>query len=177
MTGPTTNDAGGQTAAGTSGAEGQTSSAQKPDGKTDVATLPADVQKLIRDLRKEAKGYRLEKETLETKVTELTEEVETAQTASREMSESAAKAARALTLRNLRDEYGLDEKAEKFLTGTTDEELKEQAEALSAFATPPKRDEGTDAGTTGGGLRPTDPAQQGTEAVDEDAARAQAFFG
>lgn len=178
MTIQATDDTGGQAATGTSGEAGQTAAAQKTGEKTDLATLPADVQTLIRELREEAKGYRLEKETLETKVGELTDEVETAQAASRELSETAAKAQRAITLRSLRDEYGLDEKAEKFLTAETEEELKEQAEALSAFATPVKKDDdqGT-AGTAGGGLRVTDPAQQGVETVDEDAARASAFFG
>lgn len=179
MTIQATDGTGGQAAAGTSGEAGQTATSQKTGEKTDLATLPADVQTLIRELREEAKGYRLEKESLETKVGELTDEVETAQAASRDLSETAAKAQRAITLRTLRDEYGLDAKAEKFLTAETEEELKEQAEALSAFVIPAKKDadQEKNAGTAGGGLRPTDPAQQGAETVDGDAARAAAFFG
>lgn len=167
----------GQTTTGTAQDQGQTSQSTK-DGKTDLATLPADVQELIRNLRAEAKDHRLAKEEAESKVQELTDNLEAAQAASNLMSEEAEKAARALTIRNLRDKFGLDDKAEKFLTGATDEELEEQAEALSAFATPQKNDDDQGTGGNAGGLqRTTDPAQQGQEAVDEDAARAAAFFG
>lgn len=166
----------GQTSTGTAQDQGQTPQSTK-DGKTDLATLPADVQELIRNLRAEAKDHRLAKEEAESKVQELTDNLEAAQAASSLMSEEAEKAARALTIRNLRDKFGLDDKAEKFLTGTTDEELEEQAEALSAFATPQKNDDQGTGGNAGGLQRTTDPAQQGQEAVDEDAARAAAFFG
>lgn len=168
-----------------------TDAGQKPDGqpsgtpgvdaqgKVDLATLPAPVQSYIRELREESKGHRLAHEAAESKIQELTEDLEAAQTASTLMSENAEKATRALTLRNLRDKYGLDDRAERFLTGKTEEELEEQAKELSTFVTPPKNDDGKDpGGTPAGGLqRTTDPAQQGTETVDEDAARAAAFFG
>lgn len=182
MTGPANTGTEGQAAGGTSGAGGQTSTAQTTDGKTDLATLPADVQNLITSLRAEAKGHREAKETAESRVKELEGEVETAQAASRTLSEEAQKASRALTLRNLRDKFGLDEKAEKFLTAETAEELEAQAEALSTFVKPPENngtgDQGQNdgQGTGGGARRVTDPAQQGQETVDEDAARAQAFF-
>lgn len=170
------------TVEGTLGADGKTpegTGTSKTDGKTDLATLPADIQTLISDLREEAKGYRIEKENLETKVTELTEDVETAQAASRELSEKVETSDRALTIRDLRETYSLDKRAEKFLTGKTPEELEEQAKELSTFVTPPKTTT-TDEDSTGsaGGLqRETDPAQQGAESVDEDAARVTAFFG
>ena len=148
-------------------------------GKVDLSTLPTAVQDYIKDLRKESEGYRTAKDAAETKVAELAEEVETAQAASRTMSENAEKAQRALTIRDLRETYGLDKKAEKFLTAQTDEELKEQAEALSAFASPPKNDDdnGGDKPPAGGVTRVTDPAQTAEEKVDPDAERVQAFFG
>lgn len=153
-------------------------------GKVDISTLPAAVQEYINSLRTEAKDNRLAKEDLETKVKDLEEEVETAQAASRTMSENAEKAQRALIIRDLRDTYGLDKNAEKFLTAQSEEELKEQAEALSAFATPQKKDDDKDgqdgAGgdqNSGGLTRVTDPAQTAEEKVDPDAERVQAFFG
>lgn len=178
MAGETGTETGGQTSTGTSQTDTQTGPVTK-DGKTDLATLPADVQTLIHNLREEAKENRLAKEAAETKVQGLTDDLEAAQAASRLMSEESEKATRALTLRELREEYGLDKKAEKFLTGKTPEELKEQAEALSTFVKPPENNEGTETGgDTGGGTgRQTDPAQQGQETLDEDAARVQAFFG
>ena len=179
MTGPanTGAEAGGQASNGTAQDQGQAS--QSKDGKTDLATLPADVRDLIQNLRAEAKEHREAKEALESKVTELTEEVETAQAASRTMSENAEKAQRALTIRDLRETYGLDQKAEKFLTAQTDEELKEQAEALSAFASPPKNDDdnGGDKPPAGGVTRVTDPAQTADQKTDPDAERVEAFFG
>lgn len=177
MTG-TTVDAG-QTSGGSAQDQGQAS--QSKDGKTDLATLPADVRELIQNLRAEAKEHREAKEALDAKVTELTEEVETAQAASRTMSENAEKAQRALTIRDLRETYGLDQKAEKFLTAETEEELKEQAEALSAFASPPKNDDDDDNGgdkpPAGGVTRVTDPAQTAEQKTDPDAERVEAFFG
>ena len=159
----------------------------KPDGtdsqgKVDISTLPAAVQEYIRNLRQEAKEHREAKEDLETKVKDLEEEVETAQTASRTMSENAEKAQRALIIRDLRDTYGLDKNAEKFLTAESEEELKEQAEALSAFAAPQKKtDDGPDGAggdqNSGGMSRVTDPAQTAEEKVDPDQARVEAFFG
>lgn len=151
-------------------------------GKVDISTLPTAVQEYIRNLRQEAKEHREAKEALEGKVTELTEEVETAQAASRTMSENAEKAQRALIIRDLRDTYGLDKNAEKFLTAQSEEELKEQAEALSAFAAPQKKtDDGPDGaggGQNSGGMsRVTDPAQTAEEKVDPDQARVEAFFG
>ena len=166
----------GQAAGGTSGGEGKTPNPEKPGEKTDLATLPADVQELIRNLRAEAKTHREAKEAAELKVTELTEEVETAQTASRTMSENAEKYQRALTVRDLREEFGLDQKAEKFLTGSTDEELREQAEALSTFATPPKTTTTDDTKPPEGMTRVTDPAQAAEATKDPDAERVEAFF-
>lgn len=148
-------------------------------GKVDLSTLPTAVQDYIKDLRKESEGYRTAKDAAETKVQELTDEVEAAQAASRTMSENAEKAQRALTIRDLRETYGLDAKAEKFLTAQTDEELKEQAEALRAFASPPKTndDDDGDKPPAGGVTRVTDPAQTAGEKADPDAERVEAFFG
>lgn len=174
MTG-TTVDAG-QTSGDSTQGQGQTS--QSKDGKTEITSLPADIQDLIRDLRAEAKENREAKENADSRIKELEDEVETAQTASRTMSENAEKAQRALTIRDLRETYGLDAKAEKFLTAQTDEELKEQAEALSAFASPPKKnDDDGDKPPAGGVTRVTDPAQTAGEKTDPDAERVEAFFG
>lgn len=182
MTGPanTGAEAGGQGSTGTAQTNGQASGGQTTDGKTDLATLPADVQELIRNLRAEAKDHREAKETADGRIKELEDEVETAQTASRAVSEDAAKAKRALTIREIRDTYGLDQKAEKFLTAETEEELKEQAEALSAFATPSKtgdQEKPQEGQNSGGMIRVTDPAQQAGATVDPDQERVDAFFG
>lgn len=176
MTGTTVTE--GQTSGGTAQDQGKTP--QSTDGKTDLATLPADVRELIQNLRAEAKDHRTAKETLEGQLKDLEEERDTAQAASRAMSENAEKAQRALTIRELRETYGLDQKAEKFLTASTEEELKEQAEALSAFATPPKTtdQEKPPEGTPAGGMtRVTDPAQTAGATTDPDQERVDAFFG
>lgn len=150
-------------------------------GKVELSTLPTVVQEYIKGLRKEAEGNRTAKEAAEAKVKELEDEVETAQTASRTMSENAQKATRALLIRDLRETYGLDQKAEKFLTAESEEELKDQAEALSAFATPVEKNDTGDTppeGTTSVGMvRATDPAQTAESKVDPDQERVDAFFG
>ena len=165
-----------QTDTGQTSGDGQTA---KPggNGKTDLSTLPEDVKVYIQSLRDEAKGYRTERDDARKSLEDMTAERDEAQAANRDLSESASKASRALTLRSLRDEFDLDEKAEKFLTATSEEELREQAEALAAFTT--NKREGAESGQeekSSGGARHVDPAQEGQGQVDEDQVRAEAFF-
>ena len=173
----------GQTSQGQTSGNGQTAKPGGENGKTDLSTLPDDVQKMIRDLRDEAKGYRTERDEVKRSLETMTTERDEAQAANRDLSEEAGKATRALTLRSLRDEFGLDDKAEKFLTATDDEELREQAEALAAFRSPSNDDGAKNGqgdnggGSNSSGARHVDPAQGGQGRVDEDAERADAFFG